>query len=47
MERRISPVVSAAMANSRYSARKRKKLKLMERIAAASNSRNAMMAVYR
>src|SRR5471030_1395721 len=47
MERRISPEVSAAMAHSRYSARNTKKLKLAERIAAASSSRKAMAAVYK
>ena len=47
IERRISPLVNAAMAKSRYSARNRKKLKLTERIAAASSSRNAIVAVYR
>ena len=47
IDRRISPEVSAAMANSTYSARMRKKLKSMERTAAASISRKAMTAVYR
>ena len=45
MERRISALVKAAMAKSRYSARKRKKFELEERMAAASSSRNAIMAM--
>ena len=45
IERRISPLVSAAMAHSRNAARKRKKFRFTERMAAATSSSSAIAAV--
>ena len=41
----LSALVKAAMANSKYNARNRKKFEFEERMAAANSSRNAMVAM--
>ena len=45
MDRRISPLVKAAIADKRKSARHTKKFRLIDRMAAANSSRNAITAM--